>query len=59
MKKKKRLMGTMIQAVLRIPVETDAELQAIAKKECRSYSSVARQAIVGWLENRKKGRNHV
>jgi|WetSurMetagenome_2_1015567.scaffolds.fasta_scaffold39358_4 hypothetical protein len=29
--------------------------QGIAKKECRSYASVARQAIVEWLENRKKG----
>ena len=47
-------MGRMIQAVLRVPVETDAEVQAIAKKECRSYSSVARQAIVEWLENRKE-----
>jgi len=53
MKKKKQLMGRMIQVVLRIPVETDAEVQGIAKKECRSYSSVARQAIVEWLERRK------
>jgi len=55
MKKKKRLIGRMIQVVLRIPVETDAEVQEIAKKECRSYASVARQAIVEWLERRKKG----
>jgi len=55
MKKKKRLIGRMIQAVLRIPVETDAEVQEIAKKECRSYSSVARQAIVEWLRKRKQG----
>lgn len=53
MKKKKRLMGRMIQVVLRIPVETDAEVRGIAKKECRSYASVARQAIVEWLERRK------
>jgi predicted transcriptional regulator len=53
--KTKRLMGRMVQVVLRIPVEADAEVQRIAKKECRSYSSVARQAIVEWLENRKKG----
>jgi len=55
MKKKKRLVGSMVQAVLRIPVATDAEVQEIAVKECRSYASVARQAIVEWLENRKKG----
>ena len=54
MKKKKRLIGRMIQVVLRIPVETDTEVQEIAKKECRSYSSVARQAIVEWLGVRKK-----
>ena len=55
MKKKKQLVGKMIQMVMRVPVETDAEVQEIAKKECRSYASVARQAIVEWLENRKKG----
>jgi len=54
MKKKKRLIGRMIQVVLRIPVETDAEVQKIAKKECRSYSSVARQAIVEWVDARRK-----
>jgi len=41
--------------VLRIPVEIDAEVQKIAKKECRSYSSVARQAIVEWVKKHKKG----
>jgi len=46
-------MGRMIQVVLRIPVEADTEVQEIAKKECRSYSSVLRQAIVEWLERRK------
>ena len=53
--KKKKLMGRMIQVVLRIPVEIDAEVQEIAKKECRSYSSVARQAIVEWVKKHKKG----
>ncbi len=56
MKKMKRLMGRMVQVVLRIPVETDAMVQEIAKKECRSYASVARQAIVEWLEIRSKAR---
>jgi predicted transcriptional regulator len=54
MKKKKQLVGKMIQMVMRVPVETDAEVQAIAKKECRSYASVARQAIVEWLGARRK-----
>jgi predicted transcriptional regulator len=54
MKKRKRLIGRMIQVVLRIPVETDAAVQRIAKKEFRSYSSVARQAIVEWLDARRE-----
>ena len=54
MKKKKQLVGSMVQAVLRIPVETDAEVQEIAKKEYRSYASVARQAIVEWVAARRK-----
>ena len=54
--KKKKLMGSMVQVVLRIPVETDIAVQKIAEKECRSYSSVARQAIVEWVDAHKSKR---
>lgn len=46
-------MGKMVQVVVRIPVEIDAEAHEIARKQCRSYSSVLRQAIFEWLILRK------
>jgi predicted transcriptional regulator len=59
MKKKRKLIGRMVQVVLRVQPEVDEEVREIARKEHRSYSSVLRQAISEWLENRKdrkKGR---
>ena len=52
MKTKKKLMGRMVQVVLRIPPGVEDKVQAIAKRECRSYSSVLRQAITEWLASR-------
>jgi len=56
MKKKKKLMGRMVQVVLRIPPEVEDKVQAIAKRECRSYSSVLRQAITEWVAMRERSR---
>lgn len=54
--KKKKLMGRMVQVIFRIPPELDVEIQKIAQLECRSYSSVIRQAITEWLAGRgRKG----
>jgi len=46
-------MGRMVQVVLRIPPGTEDKMRVIAKRECRSYSSVLRQAITEWLAKRK------
>ena len=43
----------MAQVVLRIPPELEEKARTIAKHECRSYSSVLRQAITEWLAKRK------
>jgi hypothetical protein len=53
MKKKRKLVGRMVQVVFRIPPEAEDKLRAIAKRECRSYSSVLRQAITEWLAKKK------
>jgi len=53
MKTKKKLMGRMVQTVLRIPPELDDEVRAIAEREQRSYSSVLRQAVFEWVKARK------
>ena len=50
----KKLMGRMVQVVLRIPPDVEAQVQAIAKRECRSYSSVLRQAITEWVTKRAR-----
>ena len=52
MEKKRKLIGRMVQVVFRIPPEAEDKLRAIAKRECRSYSSVLRQAITEWLAKR-------
>ncbi len=54
MEKKRKLIGRMVQVVLRIPVEADSKIRALAKREYRSYSSVLRQAIIEWLGKRKE-----
>lgn len=53
MKKKRKLMGRMVQVVFRIPPGVEDKIRAIAKDECRSYSSVLRQAITEWVAKRK------
>ncbi len=53
MKRKKKLVGRMAQVVLRIPPEVEDKIRAIAKKECRSYSSVLRQALTEWLAKKR------
>ena len=53
MKRKKKLVGRMAQVVLRVPPEIEDRIRAIAKKECRSYSSVLRQALTEWLAKKK------
>jgi predicted transcriptional regulator len=54
--KKKKLMGQMVQVIFSIPPEIDAEIQKIAQVECRSYSSVVRQAVTEWVAKRgRKG----
>lgn len=53
MKRKKKLIGKMAQVVLRIPPEVEDKIRLIAKQECRSYSSVLRQAINEWLTTRE------
>jgi len=54
MKRKKKLIGRMVQVVLRIPPEVEDKIRVIALKEHRSYSSVLRQAIYEWVERRHK-----
>lgn len=39
----------MCQVVLRIPPELEEKARVIAEAECRSLSSVLRQAIAEWL----------
>ena len=60
MDKKRKLIGRMVQVVLRIPPEADEAIRTIAREEHRSYSSVLRQAIFSWLDKRanlkKRGR---
>lgn len=46
----------MVQIVLRVQPEVEEEIREIARKEYRSYSSVLRQAIFEWLENRNPGK---
>ena len=46
--------GRMIQVVLRIPGEYERLAKELARRECRSYASVLRQAVVEWLDERKK-----
>lgn len=53
-KKKKKLMGQMVQVVFRVPAEIDSAVQKIAEAECRSYSSVLRQAVTEWLKSRRR-----
>ena len=53
MKSNKKLVGRMVQVVLRIPPEVEDQVQAIAKRECRSYSSVLRQAVTDWVAKRQ------
>jgi predicted transcriptional regulator len=53
MKRKKKLIGRMAQVVLRVPPEVEDKIRAIAKQECRSYSSVLRQALTEWLAKHK------
>jgi predicted transcriptional regulator len=55
MEKKRKLIGRMVQIVLRVQPEVEEEIREIARKEHRSYSSVLRQAIFEWLENRNLG----
>lgn len=47
--------GRMVQVVLRIPGEYERLAKKVARRECRSYASVLRQAIVEWLKEYKKG----
>jgi len=56
MEKKRKLIGRMVQIVLRVQPEVEEEIRKIAQKEHRSYSSVLRQAIFEWLENRNLGK---
>ena len=56
MEKKRKLIGRMVQIVLRVQPEVEEEIRKIAQKEHRSYSSVLRQAIFEWLENRTLGK---
>ena len=53
MKYKKKLIGRMVQVVLRIPPDIDEKTRKIALEEHRSYSSVLRQAIINWLKARE------
>lgn len=53
MKKKRKLIGRMVQIVLRVQPEVDEKVREIAQKEHRSYSSVLRQAISEWLAKRR------
>jgi predicted transcriptional regulator len=46
----------MVQIVLRVQPEVDEKIRGIARNEHRSYSSVLRQAISTWLENRNPGK---
>lgn len=58
-KKKRKLVGRMVQLILRVPPEIDDKVRAIAERECRSYSSVLRQAVaelVVRFEKRKRRR---
>jgi predicted transcriptional regulator len=55
MEKKRKLIGRMVQIVLRVQPEVEEEIRKIARREHRSYSSVLRQAIFEWLENRNLG----
>jgi hypothetical protein len=53
MKKKRKLIGRMVQVVLRVQPEVDEKVREIARKEYRSYSSVLREAISEWLAKRR------
>jgi len=46
--------GRMVQVVLRIPGEYERLAKEIARRECRSYASVLRQAIVEWLNDHRR-----
>ena len=49
--------GRMVQVVLRIPGENERLAKEVARRECRSYASVLRQAVVEWFnEHKKEGR---
>jgi len=53
MKTKKRLIGRMVQTVIRVPPAMDEKIRRIAEREHRSFSSVLRQAISEWLAKKR------
>lgn len=48
------IRGRMVQVVVRVPPEYERLAKEIARREMRSYASVLRQAVVEWLEAKRK-----